>query len=865
MSGFRRIRGPTDRGAGALRRWADVGVATTALLTALALGGAHIWVALLGCLAIGLCGLLGIAGGALRRVPTPAWVLAGLGLYSLVQSIPMPIGWLERLSPSAALAWSRSLLPFSEQVRFGSLSVDPGATTVEAAKWLAYAVAFSLSAGFGRRRGARVVIGFVFFCALAIALATLGHGLVGATRVFGVYEPQLGTSAVRVGPMLNPNTLAGYLILGAFCGFGFMLATSDPLRRWLWGAGTSIIVGSAILSGSRGGVAALTLGVLLLAAYAVRTRKQHGKALRFRWYDWCGAGSALVAAGLFAILGARDSWFDLTHGDLSKLQMSTWVLPMLRDFPVFGVGRGAFETAFPFYKQVSDNLIYANPENIVAQWLSEWGLPAGALGIASLLWLLRPSRIGLGRQPLASAAAIGVAALLLQNLVDFSLELLAPMLATVLILGACWGQHDAQVRVDRSNAPWQKLPAAVLVALTLVCVGLAANRGSHPSSLERLALQSEYAQLDPKQEADTRALWSDIRAAIRRHPAEPYFPRLAAVLALRLGNVEPLPWIGRALERGPVDSRTHWILARALQKHGFLQQALLEARLAVEYDEGLAATVGATIAHWSLDASEIRKAAPGGHAGAQVQLSAAHVLDPQQHTRLRQDLYRGAIRDDPSFATAHRALAEELLHGLQGNQFEGDERARYEAQVMLEATRLATLKPESADSSEVLAKLYTLNNQIEEADRMLSPRCPSLAKGERLKCWRALLATARSQPGHRQLVERVSQQLVKTACGFEQDCDRALLQAGDTMAALGNWPEALDYFQRAVREEPTVAALLKVSEAAAALGRLPIADRALALAANHAGANPALRAQIEAKRRSLLQNPPRVTGPPAYN
>lgn len=850
--------------AGALRFWSVVGVATTALFSALALGGAHVWVALGGCLAIGISGALGLAGGALRRTPAPVWLLAGLGMYSLVQSIPMPIGWLERLSPSAAMAWSRSLLPFGEQVRFGSLSVDPGATTVEAAKWLAYAIAFWLSAAFGRRRGARAVIGFVFFCALAVSLATLGHALLGATRVFGIYAPQLGTAADRIGPMLNPNTLAGYLALGACCGFGFMLASSDPLRRWLWGAGTAFIVSNALLSGSRGGVAALALGVLALAAYAFWTRKHRSKARRFKLYDWCAAGSALAAAGLFAILGARDSWFELTQGDLSKLRMSTWVIPMLRDFPVFGVGRGAFETAFPFYKQVSDNLIYANPENIVAQWLSEWGIVAGGLGIISFLWLLRPSRIGLGRQPLPSAAAIGIATLLVQNLVDFSLELFAPMLATVLMLGACWGQNEVQVRGERGSAAWQKLPAVTLVALTLVCVGLAAKRGSHPVALERLAVQSQYAQLNPKQAADTQAMWSELRAAIQRHPAEPYFPRLAAVLALRLGNVEPLPWIGRALERGPVDSRTHWILARALQKHGFLQQALLEARLAVEYDPDLAPGVGTAVARWSLDANDIRRAAPRGHAGAQVQLSAAYALDFKQHAQLRQDLYRGAIRDDPSFADPHRALAEDLLQGLRGNHVQGEERARSEAQILVEATRLATLKPESADSSEVFGKLYALNHRIEDADRVLSPRCPKLARGERVKCWRALLAAAGSQPGHRQLVERVTHQLVKTACGFEQDCQRALLEAGDTMAGLGNWPEALDYFQRAARDEPTVASLLRVSEAATALGRLPVADRALALAASHARADPGLRAQIQAKRQSLFQSGQSQTGHPAH-
>ena len=847
------------------RRLPEIGLATIAIASALALGGAHVWVVLLATCALTLCGMIALITGSLRKPPAPAFLLASLGLYTLLQTAPLPLSLLRQLSPSAAYVWTNALRPLGEEVRYGSLSLDPGASTLEAAKWTAYSLAFWLAAAMRRRRGVAYPLAIVFASALLVALATLAHALTNATKVFGIYEPQLGTAANHIGPILNSNCLAGYLLLGVLTGLGFALSAQTPASRWLLATATAFIAAMTVLAGSRGGLGALVIGVCTLAWVEYRARRSLRRTHKLKWFDWAGLSSVVALAVAFSILGAQDAWFELTHGDLNKLQLGVWVWPMLRDFPVFGVGRGAFESAFPFYKLSAINLIFANPESIIAQWVSEWGLPFGLLGLGSLLWTLRPSRLGISRSPLRCAAAIGVGALVVQNLVDFSLELFAPMLAVTIILGACWGENQ-----DRSRPPRRiseratKQLAFAFVILNLLAVSLSFTRGRWPVSFDRLAAQEAYQTTDPKLKSQPEALWSTLRTMMLRHPAEPYFPRLGALLALRGGRVEPLPWIEQALERGPVDSRTHWILARALEAHGFLQQALLEARLTVDYDPSLAPVVGTAVSSWSQRLEDIERAAPKGSSGSELRTYAANALDRVRYVQLREALLRGAVREDPSSVRARRALADELLSGVGHDQCSGDMFPRCDAEIRAQADALDRIAPSSASGSEVRARLFALTDRVDLAERALSERCPLLEQEERITCWRALFFAARARPQNRELFERVARRLVDTACTLELECEASLLQAGEAMSQLGNWAEAVSYFQKAVQLEPSVGSLLKLAEVATAADRPVVARRALETAAAHASQDAALRDQIEAKRVQLSAMAPKAGQPTKY-
>src|SRR5262249_32941556 len=160
--------------------------------------------------------------------------------YTLLQAMPMPLSWLGRVAPPNAGVWARALLPLGESApSWATPSLDPGASLVGALKWFVYAGGFAaggggaLRGGGGRRGGAAIV----FLSSLAAALTTIVHGLVGATKVFGIYEPQFPVTAWHVGPLLNPNSLSGYTNLGALSGIGLLLMRRPSVPRWLIGLG----------------------------------------------------------------------------------------------------------------------------------------------------------------------------------------------------------------------------------------------------------------------------------------------------------------------------------------------------------------------------------------------------------------------------------------------------------------------------------------------------------------------------------------------------------------------------------------------------------------------------------------------------
>ena len=102
--------------------------------------------------------------------------------------------------------------------------------------------------------------------------------------------------------------------------------------------------------------------------------------------------------------------------------MMLWVKPLVRDHPYFGIGRGAFESVFPFYRPSPGNVVYTHAENFVGQWIAEWGPAVALAALGTLAWAFAPRRLGVHRSAIAAGAWCGVVVLLVQNLVDLALE-----------------------------------------------------------------------------------------------------------------------------------------------------------------------------------------------------------------------------------------------------------------------------------------------------------------------------------------------------------------------------------------------------------------------------------------------------------
>ena len=791
-------------------------------------------------------------------VAFPAALAAALAGYTLLQAAPLPMSLLERIAPASADIWARALMPLGEAApRFASLSLDPGASMVEALKWLTYAAVFCAAAALSARRGATLGVAMVFVSAALVALVTVVHGLAGMTRVYGFYEPSVTLAPWHTGPLLNANTLAGYLNLGALSGMGLLFTQRPIAPRWLVAAGVALIVGVDVTSASRGGVLALPVGVVglaLLLRWQARTRgRSSGTPSSVAWLF----GAALAGGVLLAALGGTHAtWAELYDKNLGKLEMLRWARPMIGDHPLFGIGRGAFESVFPAYRVNAGHVVYTHAESFPAQWLAEWGMPVGLAALAAFAWALRPARLGVTRSALAAGAFCGVAVLLLQNLVDLSLEIPSVCIAMATVLGSLWGD-SARTRPPRSlrarplGALASRLaPAAALVAG--IVLPLAALRAGAPDvGADRSALRAAYDVRDPQDEGDRGFLRGAIRAAMLRHPADPYFPLVGALVAYRSGHESAIPWLQRSLERALVNGRAHLLLAQVLASRGARKQAMLELRLSAEQDPSLVPHAGTLAVRWTKDFEELLGAVPEGKAGSAMLDEFAVQASIAGRPDLRARCDQAAIERN-RFAFGPRLReAQALLAAMAPGDKSGAcvDRVQCAREIEGHASALEAAQPDRSVAAQIRARLLLAEKRPEEAEALLAAHCGQTS--DRPECLRARTLAAAETASPEKLAA-ASKDLLAASCLAPVTCAETATWLGDLRLGRGEPGSALAFYARAAREDPTEARWLKLADAASRAGAHAQAADALERVAQKRGWDDALRRRVAEERARAM-------------
>lgn len=794
-------------------------------------------------------------------IPLPAILFLALAVYTLLQVVPLPMRWLEVIAPANADVWQRSLLPFGAPgPTTAPISLDPGASLVEVVKWTTYAAAFVTAAAIAYRHGATWGVLMVFGAALLAALVTLAHGLAGATTVYGLYQPNFNAVAWHIGPLLNPNNLAGYLNLGALAGLGLLLSHRPPIPRWALGLGVALIVAIDVTSASRAGVIALPIGMLALAFLA---RKRRGdENLGQSASTWLIVAAAAGGALLAALGGSGKAWSELLDKNLSKLSMLDWARPLVRDFPIFGIGRGAFESVFPVYRVTPGNVVYTHAENFVAQWVAEWGVPIGLATVAILGWAFTPRRLGAHKSALAAGAWAGVAALLLQNLVDLGLEVPAVSLGAVVALGSLWGDERAHGPRERSQLTGDlspasaRIPAIAIVALGFGAIIAAVKWGFHDVAADRSALRAMLdATRSSKPEAFAGAR-AELRRAMRAHPAEPYFPLLGGMIAWKARDQSPIPWIQRTLERAGVNGRAHYLLAEVLASRGSKRQALLELRLAYENDPLLMTPVATLAARIATTFEELVTIAPEGAAGAPLLAELGRLLaapprpgDPV----LRSQCDREAILRDPKLIPPRVREAEVRLDALGKDGPSGvcADRAHCRAEILEHAEAITIAHPDASIAIELRARVLMAEGKPEEAVRMLERGCDQVADRPSCLHTRVVAASAVKTPD---LLTPASKDLLGAGCVTPVQCADVATWLAGVRIGRSELGAALALLSRAAREDPgNEKRWLDLADVASRSGAHVQAADALEKVAKHrGGADPELKRRIDAERASAL-------------
>jgi hypothetical protein len=838
-------------------------LALVVLGSALAVGGVHVPVILV--LALVSSAMTALA---LRTSPpqdsfellrTPAGLGLVLAAFTFIQSIPIPIPVLRWIAPDNADVWSRSLIPLGEKgPGWASLSLDPGASIIESLKWFTYAGVFAVSNLIARKRGRTWGVALVFASGALVALVTIVHGLLGATKVYGFYVPQFGTVPWHVGPLLNSNNLAGYLNLAAMCGLALLMSRQTEVPRWVATLGTTLIGASVVIAASRGGVLALLLGLLLLALLVgIGTASGNETTLPKRT---AALLLALATGGgtLLAVLGStRETWAELYDKNMLKIRMLGWARPMIREHAWLGIGRGAFESVFPAYRVYSEHLVFTHAENFPAQWMSEWGVPVAVAAMFGFAWFLRPQAIGLRRSILAAGVAVGISVLLLQNLFDLGLEVSSVCVALAVAFGSIWGGWDRTARSWRvPEVESQKASVvgwSVLIAtIVFILLAIFPFSGFHDVASDREDIHRMFrAWVGERTATRTAQLRQELRRAMMLHPAEPYFPLITAQLAWLSGSENPMPALSRSLERSSQNGRAHLLLAQVLASRGAASQARLELRLAVVDEPALMYSAAELALKSSVTTDELLESVPVGETGVSM-IGALYGMASEQ---ARRPLLQELFRRDPQNATGHAFLADyyltELTRGNHSGVCAGERRAVCEEEIQRSAGILAERAPRNSAGDQYRARLLMANGKAEEAEALLAARCPQVDDAVGCQFLRASAAAA--VKGKPEILQTAARDLQSVACASAQQCASTAATIGELLAGRGEWGTAFKYFKRASQDDPNENRWLRLADAAAKVGfHAQAADALEKVVLLRGGADRALRARIENERNQAM-------------
>ena len=810
----RRVVAPRDRraqhsGAARASRWL---LAFAVCGSAIAVGTMH---------TITLCAVTAVLAAAAAlgwwraepmRVRPAATLLLAVGIalvaYTLLQCVPLPIRWLAAIAPHNADVWSRALAPLHEPgPSWAPLTLDPVASRLEVLKGVAYLLAFVTALRVAQRReGVTFLSAAIAITGILLAAAALLHPAFGVHKLFGIYEPNPGVVASHIAPIVNPNNLAGYLNV-AFClTLAASLSREPRVPRAIAIAFTALLAATQVWVASRGGVIAMVLGAIAVAALTMSERVKRRDP---RVWLTVGCGAATFIGGISIVLGSsRQAQGELFVSDVSKFTVLLDAFKMLSAYGIFGAGRGAFESVYPQFRgpAVWGHLTFTTPENIVAQWVIEWGVPVGIAGLALIVIALRPTA-ALARSTTAAGAWAALAAIAAQNMADFSSEVPGVMLAVV-VCGAIVVAGSPGLAPRWAAERWSRSTGAVaLVGVgvsVLAIFGGVTALGHHVREDRKSLHDAALLRVTPLAE-----MHDFVRAAMSRHPAEPYLPFVTAVRATRVHDESPLPWLAATVERARVYGPAHLLLARLVGSRS-PSQARLEYRLAIEQAPEIWMSVGQEASRRVGGYDDAMELVPSDRnkGVAVLSLLIPELADrlPASCVRLDEELSQ---RDPGSIGPLRRAAVDAVA-----DVETGDAAPWCQAASRTACVDRAVLLARSLESAELSAcEGYALEARALAAAGEVGQAMDRLERivdrvGDRVTCLQALAGLAHSVRDDVRFDAALGE-IARAGCTDVKQCVVNLVWVAQAQEARGNPRRALATYKRAYERAPDDDALLE--------------------------------------------------------
>jgi O-antigen ligase/tetratricopeptide (TPR) repeat protein len=397
------------------------------------------------------------------------------------------------------------------------------------------------------------------------------------------------------GPFVNPDHFGSYLnmvlpiaIAGVVFPTFVVRRQSEPFRVF---CAVTVLVASLalLLSLSRAGWIGALIGFSSLVALSMFIPRERRPALfRLSWkaaVPLCAlalvsiiATSSLVAGGSGRQAADQRLQETISQHRSLEFRIGVWrdTLPMVRDFPLFGIGLGTFQDLFDHYKTppwMANSIREAHNDYL------ELLVSTGVLGFGLLGWFLIAVGVRLYRGiralppdilPVGAALSAGMAAMAFQEFFDFNLQIPANAILLTLLMALAFrlvamtrlSNPEQRPRTLRTLAPpVGAAVAAVLVAVVAICQ----PKVPYPYDLQ-----------PPLTPAAARSIILAHPAAVKPHLW------LVRVLGKRLPIVKREREIATAVWLNPTDPFARDLYAQTLVWDGKQDQALQQVSRSVE-------------------------------------------------------------------------------------------------------------------------------------------------------------------------------------------------------------------------------------------------------------------------------------------
>ncbi len=384
-----------------------------------------------------------------------AWSLALLELNALLLAVMLAVRFT--FDEQAEFRNWRLALPLLAITGWGAIqaaafSLDRHATKETTVKWLAMAIYFLaalhvLRSSERRRKVLYILTVFGF----AVSLFAIVQRLTYNGKMYWVRP--VSPYIAPYGPYGNYNHFAGLVELILPLPLAYLLFARIKLEeRLLWLFSVVMMAVALLFSGSRGGILALGVQVLVMMIVAIWMQRR-GLSEGFN-----PAGNKMIAGGALAAVLLLVLWigyeplvkrFSLLQQGASEYSLVTrteyWrgAWQMVTDHPLTGVGLGAFPAVYPSYGRSSvKNERLEHVHNDYLQLLTDGGLIGGLIGLWFFMELIRIARRQFQQLPRTRTqdravmfggyvALLGIA---VHSFLDFNLQIAANALLFLFVL-----------------------------------------------------------------------------------------------------------------------------------------------------------------------------------------------------------------------------------------------------------------------------------------------------------------------------------------------------------------------------------------------------------------------------------------------